>query len=77
MDIFRHIRENHLTEIKQLKIKIGQPNAPAFEKRLSYRKPGPKSKSIFRTRQSQVENKKKDEVMKCSMKVGGPEEGSK
>ena len=46
MEIFRHIRENHLTEIKQLKIRIGKP--PRQEKMLSYKKPGPKSKTIFR-----------------------------
>ena len=46
MEIFRHIRENHLTEIKQLKIKIGKP--PNSDRKPSYRKPGPKSRTIFR-----------------------------
>ena len=45
MEIFRHIRENHLTEIKQLKIKIGKPKSPTPSKKCSYRKPGPKSKT--------------------------------
>ena len=48
MEIFRHIRENHLTEIKQLKIKIGKPKAPGPSKKSSYRKPGPKSKTKIR-----------------------------
>merc|ERR1719210_3301698 len=46
METFRHIRENHLTEIKQLKIKIGQP--PNSDRKPCYRKPGPKSRTIFR-----------------------------
>ena len=50
MEIFRHIRENHLTEIKQLKIKIGKP--PGSQKKISYRKPGPKSKTVFRSQSS-------------------------
>ena len=48
MEIFRHIRENHLTEIKQLKIKIGKPKSPGPSKKSSYRKPGPKSKTKTR-----------------------------
>ena len=43
MEIFRHIRESHLTEIKKLKIKIGQPSTS--DKPKSYRKPGPRSKT--------------------------------
>lgn len=43
METFRHIRENHLTEIKQLKIKIGQP--PDLSPQKPFRRPGPRSKT--------------------------------
>ena len=43
METFRHIRENHLTEIKQLKIKIGQP--PVLSPQKPFRRPGPRSKT--------------------------------
>ena len=43
METFRHIRENHLTEIKKLNIKIGKPLEPLKMK--AFRKPGPKSRT--------------------------------
>lgn len=43
MEIFRHIRESHLTEIKKLNIKIGLP--PETDKKTFFRKPGPRSKT--------------------------------
>jgi len=45
MEIFRHIREQHLTEIKHLNIKIGAPPAEETPKK-SKRKPGPRSKTM-------------------------------
>jgi len=43
MDMFRHVRENHLCTVKKLKIKIGTPPAsPA--RRLN--KPGPRSRTM-------------------------------
>jgi len=39
MDMFRHVREQHLTIIKKLKIKIGEPPRPQG------RKPGPRSRT--------------------------------
>ena len=44
MEIFRHIREQHLTEIKHLNIKIGKPPSEETKKK-SKRKPGPRSKT--------------------------------
>ena len=43
METFRHIRENHLTEIKKLNIKIGKPLEPLKMK--AFRRPGPKSRT--------------------------------
>ena len=43
METFRHIRENHLTEIKKLNIKIGKPPEPTVKK--LFRKPGPRSRT--------------------------------
>ena len=43
METFRHIRENHLTEIKKLNIKIGKPPEPVKTK--LFRKPGPRSRT--------------------------------
>ena len=43
MEIFRHIRENHLTEIKKLNIKIGQP--PDSDAKKPFRRPGPRSRT--------------------------------
>ena len=45
MEIFRHIREQHLTEIKHLNIKIGKPPTEETKKK-SKRKPGPRSKTM-------------------------------
>jgi len=45
MEIFRHIREQHLTEIKHLNIKIGAPPSEETPKK-SKRKPGPRSKTM-------------------------------
>jgi hypothetical protein len=45
MEIFRHIREQHLTEIKHLNIKIGKPPSEETPKK-SKRKPGPRSKTM-------------------------------
>ena len=44
MDMFRHVRENHLTPVKKLKIKIGTP--PPMFKRSG--RPGPRSKTMIR-----------------------------
>ena len=44
MEIFRHIRESHLTEIKKLNIKIGLP-PEAEKKKKAFRRPGPRSKT--------------------------------
>ena len=44
MEIFRHIRESHLTEIKKLRIKIGQPPQDTPTKP-AFRKPGPRSRT--------------------------------
>ena len=43
MEIFRHIRENHLTEIKKLNIKIGNP--PESDIKKPFRRPGPRSRT--------------------------------
>ena len=43
MEIFRHIRENHLTEIKKLNIKIGKP--PESDIKKPFRRPGPRSRT--------------------------------
>ena len=45
METFRHIREQHLTEIKHLNIKIGKPPTEETKKK-SKRKPGPRSKTM-------------------------------
>ena len=47
METFRHIRENHLTEIKKLNIKIGKPPEPTVKK--LFRKPGPRSRTRLMT----------------------------
>ena len=76
MEIFRHIRENHLTEIKQLKIKIGKPNSPGPSKKCSYRKPGPKSRTKIRLLSSGNE-KKEEEVMDFESAINSLSELSK
>ena len=63
METFRHIRENHLTEIKKLNIKIGKPLEPLKMK--AFRRPGPKS----RTR---IGYKKADDVSAKSSEVNHP-----
>ena len=63
METFRHIRENHLTEIKKLNIKIGKPLEPL--KMRAFRRPGPKS----RTR---IGYKKADDVSAKSSEVNNP-----
>ena len=63
METFRHIRENHLTEIKKLNIKIGKPLEPLKMK--AFRRPGPKS----RTR---IGYKKADDVPAKSSEVKNP-----
>ena len=63
METFRHIRENHLTEIKKLNIKIGKPLEPLKMK--AFRRPGPKS----RTR---IGYKKADDVSAKSSEVNNP-----
>ena len=89
MEIFRHIRENHLTEIKQLKIKIGKPRSPSPSKKCSYRKPGPKSKTKIRLlpdtsssllssgAQTGSGNEKRDEVMDFESAINSLSELSK
>ena len=63
METFRHIRENHLTEIKKLNIKIGKSLEPLKMK--AFRRPGPKS----RTR---IGYKKADDVPAKSSEVINP-----
>merc|ERR1719282_987537 len=63
METFRHIRENHLTEIKKLNIKIGKPLEPLKMK--AFRRPGPKS----RTR---IGYKKADDVSAKTSEVNNP-----
>lgn len=53
METFRHIRENHLTEIKQLKIKIGKPPDP--EKKIIKRKPGPRSRTRYQVKDDNLQ----------------------
>ena len=89
MEIFRHIRENHLTEIKQLKIKIGKPKSPSPSKKCSYRKPGPKSKTkirllpdsssslLYSGAQTNSGNEKRDEVMDFESAINSLSELSK
>lgn len=46
MEMFRHIREVHLTEIKKLKIKIGgKPATDEAKRRMLTGKPGPRSRT--------------------------------
>ena len=46
MEMFRHIREVHLTEIKKLKIKIGgKPATDEAKRRMLTPKPGPRSRT--------------------------------
>ena len=87
MEIFRHIRENHLTEIKKLKIKIGKPKSPGPSKKCSYRKPGPKSKTknklpetsslLFSGSQTICEDDKSEEVMDFESAINSLSELSK
>ena len=49
MEMFRHIREVHLTEIKKLKIKIGgKPASEEAKKKMLVSKPGPRSRTKLR-----------------------------
>ena len=83
MEIFRHIRENHLTEIKQLKIKIGKPKSPGPSKKISYRKPGPKSKTKMKLPDrspsllNNCGNEKTEEVMDFESAINSLSELSK
>ena len=80
MEIFRHIRENHLTEIKQLKIKIGKPKSPGPSKKCSYRKPGPKSKTKIRLPETSSllsSSEKTEEVMDFESAINSLSELSK
>ena len=58
METFRHIRENHLTEIKQLKIKIGKPPEP--EKKIIKRKPGPRSRTRYQDKDDNLQSSIED-----------------
>ena len=83
MEIFRHIRENHLTEIKKLKIKIGKPKSPDPSKKCSYRKPGPKSKTKINrlpetsSAQTICEDENSEEVMDFESAINSLSELSK
>ena len=61
METFRHIRENHLTEIKKLNIKIGKPLEPLKMKAL--RRPGPKSRTRIGYKKADDVNGKSSEVI--------------
>ena len=62
METFRHIRENHLTEIKKLNIKIGKPLEPLKMK--AFRKPGPKSRTRIGYKKADDISAKTSEVNK-------------
>ena len=85
MEMFRHIREVHLTEIKKLKIKIGGKPASSEEakKKLSLPKPGPRSKTklkqtvfpfnIFGSTAAKDEVKEEPAEIKTEIKTEEPE----
>ena len=62
METFRHIRENHLTEIKKLNIKIGKPLEPLKMK--AFRRPGPKSRTRIGYKKADDISAKTSEVNK-------------
>ena len=69
MEIFRHIRENHLTEIKKLNIKIGKP--PESDIKKPFRRPGPRSRTRMGFKPASLiqEPSSSDTQQPCSSKV--------
>ena len=62
MEIFKHIRENHMKIVKKLKIKIGDSDSQEKSKddedeTLIKKRPGPRSKTMMKPKQKSISAK--------------------